>query len=353
MKNTKFKTIVLLFTLFPLLWTGSKAKIFAQDVHFSQYNETPQLLNPGATGVYSGYVRAIVNYKNQWAAMGNAFSTVAASVDLPMFDKKEKNAHLGAGINFFSDKAGDSHFGLSQANLCLAAILPVSRESKFSMGISVGGAQHKATLSGLTWGNQYDGDGFNTAVDNNEPNFSNSFFYVDLAAGMYYEYSNGKTKFARNEKRKVDVGVAYFHLNRPTQKYFSASEKLYGKLVVNLNGHLDRPGTQFAFLPSFIFFLQGPSMEATAGCAVRYRLKNETKITGLITESAIGLGLYYRYKDAIIPSVFVTFSDFSLGISYDLNVSSYQQASLHKGGVEVSLKYHILKGALFKQKNMI
>ena len=326
---------------------------FAQDVHFSQYNETPQLLNPGSTGVYSGYVRAIVNYKNQWMAMGNAFNTVAASVDMPLFDKKEKKAHLGAGINFFSDKAGDSNFGLTQANICLAAILPVSKESKFSMGLSVGGAQHKANIAGLSWGNQYDGQGFNTAIANYESTPTSSFFYLDLAAGLYYEYSNGKVKFARNEKRKVDVGVAYFHLNQPTQKYFSVTEKLYGKLVVNMNAYLDRPGTKVAFLPSLIYFQQGKAMEITGGCAIRYRFKNDTKITGLITESALGVGIYYRYGDAIIPSVFFTMSDFSFGVSYDVNISSYKETSKYNGGVEVSLKYHILKGALFKQKNMI
>ncbi len=336
---------------FLFIFVGTE--VFAQDVHFSQYNETPQLLNPGATGVYSGYVRAIVNYKNQWMAMGNAFNTVAASVDMPLFDKNEKKAHLGAGLNFFSDKAGDSQFGLTQANLCLAAILPVSRESKFALGISAGGAQHKANIAGLSWGNQYDGQGFNTAVANYESTPTTSFFYFDLGAGLYYEYSNGKTKFERNEKRKIDVGVAYFHLNQPTLKYFSTTEKLYGKLVVNVNGHLDKPDTKIAFLPSLIYFQQGKAMEVTAGCAIRYRFKNDTKITGLITESALGVGIYYRYGDAIIPSVFLTLSDFSFGVSYDVNISSYKETSKYNGGVEVSLKYHILKGALFKQKNMI
>lgn len=343
------KTKKLLFFAFSFCTLGA----IAQDVHFSQYNETPQLLNPGATGVYSGYIRAIINYKNQWAAMGNAFRTSAASVDMPLFDKKEKKAHLGAGINFFNDKAGDSHFGLGQTNLCLSAILPVSKEDKFSMGISVGAAQHKAALNGLTWGNQYNGDGFDHAIDNNEPNYNANFMYLDLGAGLYYEHSNGKVKFTRNEKRKIAFGVSYFHMNRPVQKYLNTSEKLYGKLVVNMNGHLDKPGTPIAFLPSFIFFMQGKAMEATGGCAIRYRFKDETKITGFTTETALGLGLYYRYKDAIIPSLFFTFSDFSFGISYDVNVSSYKEASRKKGGVEVSLKYHILKGALFKQKNMI
>lgn len=326
---------------------------FSQDVHFSQYNEAPQLLNPGSTGVYSGYIRAIVNYKNQWMAMGNAFNTVAASVDMPLFDKDEKKAHIGAGINFFSDKAGDSKFGLTQANLCLSAILPVSKESKFSLGLSFGGAQHKATIEGLNWGNQYDGTGFNTAMANYETTPTSSFFYFDLGAGLYYEYSNGKTKFERNEKRKIDFGVAYFHLNQPTQKYFSTTEKLYGKLVVNLNAHLDKANSKIAFLPSLIYFQQGKATEITAGCAIRYRFKNDTKITGLITESALGIGVYYRYKDAIIPSVFFTMADFSLGVSYDVNISSYKETSKYNGGVEVSLKYQILKGALFKQKKMI
>lgn len=336
-----------------IIFSFSALFSFAQDVHFSQYNETPQLLNPGATGVYSGYVRAIVNYKNQWMAMGNEFNTVAASVDMPLFDKNEKKAHIGAGINFFSDKSGDSKFGLTQVNVCLAAILPVSKESKFSMGLSFGGAQHKVNLAGLNWGNQYDGQGFNTTMSSNEANPTSAFFYFDMGAGLYYQYSNGKVKFDRNEKRKVDIGVAYFHINQPTQKYLSLTEKLKGKLVVNVNAHLDKADSKIAFLPSLIYFQQGNAMEITAGCAIRYRFKNDTKITGLINESALGIGVYYRYGDAIIPSVFLTMSDFSFGVSYDVNISSYKKTSKYNGGVEVSLKYNILKGALFKQKNMI
>ncbi|HEY0030533.1 MAG TPA: PorP/SprF family type IX secretion system membrane protein [Bacteroidia bacterium] len=325
----------------------------AQDVHFSQFNETPQLLNPGATGVYSGYVRAIVNYKNQWMAMGNAFNTVAASVDMPLFDKNEKKAHLGAGINFFSDKAGDSKFGLTQANLCVAAILPVSRESKFALGLSFGGAQRKANLEGLNWGNQYDGQGFNTAMASNETTPVSSFFYFDLGAGLYYQYSNGKTKFERNEKRRFDVGAAYFHINQPAQKFLTVTEKLYGKLVVNIAGHFDKSGTKIAFQPSAIYVMQGKATEITAGCAFRYRIKNDTKITGLMSESALAIGIHYRLGDAIIPSVAFTMGDFSFGVSYDINISSYSKVSKYNGGAEISIKYNIVKGALFKQKNMI
>lgn len=327
--------------------------IFAQDIHFSQFNETPQLLNPATTGVYNGYMRGIVNYKNQWTSMGNAFNTMAASFDVPLFDYNERKAHLGLGFNFFNDKAGDAAFGMTQVNLCVAGVIPVSRGSKLSMGVSVGGAQHKANLGALSWGNQYNGDRFDPLVNSGEAAPINSFMYADIGAGIFYEYFSGRATLDRNEQKRFGIGAAYFHINRPTQKYFSVSEKLYSKLVVNINGFFDKSGTPVSFLPSAIFFLQGPNMEVVAGGAIRYRLRDGTKITGFISEVGIALGVHYRVGDAIIPSLSVEMMNLHLGVSYDLNVSSYKSASYMKGGFEISLKYWIQKGALFKQKRMI
>jgi type IX secretion system PorP/SprF family membrane protein len=325
----------------------------AQDIHFSQFNETPQLLNPGATGVYNGYMRAIVNYKNQWMAMGKAFNTSAASFDIPLFDYNERKAHLGAGLNFFNDKAGDSQFGLTQVNLCVAGILPVSRESKFSMGISIGGAQHKANLSSVTWGNQYNGTGFDPGLNPNETAPVNSFAYLDLGAGLYYEYFTGKATLDRNEAKRLAIGAAYYHINRPVQKYFTVTEKLYSKLVVTMNGHFDKTGTKVSIRPSAMYVMQGPSSEIVVGCALRYRLKNGTKITGFINETGISVGVHYRFQDAIIPQVYLELGDLGVGVSYDLNISSYKEVSKLNGGAEISLKYFIQKGALFKQKKML
>jgi type IX secretion system PorP/SprF family membrane protein len=339
-----------------LLAAGFSILVFsssAQDVHFSQFNETPQLLNPGTTGVYNGYIRGAVNYRNQWSAMGNAFTTMAASVDIPMFDYNERKAHLGVGMNFFNDKAGDAAFGLTQVNLCVAGIIPVSRGSKFSMGVSIGGAQHKANLNALTWESQYDGDGFDPLINSNETTPVNSFMYADIGAGIFYEYFSGKATLDRNEQKRFGIGAAYFHINRPTQRYFSVTEKMYSKLVVNVNGFFDKTGTRLSVLPSAIYFLQGPSSELTLGCALRYRIRNGTKITGFYSETGLALGVHYRVKDAIIPSLMFEIQNFGLGVSYDLNISSYKKASNMNGGFEVTLKYHIDKGALFKQKNML
>ncbi len=340
----KTKNLISIFGVILISHVSYLTSSFAQDIHFSQFNQTPQLLNPGAVGTTNGFINGIVNYKNQWSAMGNAFNTVAASVDMPMFDGKENKAHLGVGLNFFNDKAGEAKFGLTQVNLCLSGIVAINDNSVFSLGLSLGGAQHKANLNALTWGNQYDGTGFNTSINSNETTPVNSFMYADIGAGLHYEYSNGKSTVDRSEQKHLAVGVAYFHLNRPEQKYFSVTDKLLGKLVVNVKGYFDKAGTNISIVPSAVYFLQGSSSEFTIGSAIRYRIKKASKVTDFINESAIAVGIHYRFKDALIPQFYYEMSNFSIGFSYDITLSQYKQASKYKGGPELSLKYIIKKG---------
>jgi len=92
-------------------------------------------------------------------------------------------------------------------------------------------------------------------------------------------------------------------------------------------------------MPSFIIYRQGNSVEFTSGAMIRYRLSEESRYTGLMKESSIALGLHYRSNDALIPSVMLDLAGFSLGISYDVNISDLRKASSGKGGIEISLRF--------------
>jgi hypothetical protein len=53
-------------------------------------------------------------------------------------------------------------------------------------------------------------------------------------------------------------------------------------------------------------------------------------------------GSWVRFSnvtDAVIPYVGLDFGSFSLGITYDVNVSALKSASQSQGGIEVSLIY--------------
>ena len=64
------------------LLTGSMAR--AQSLHFSQYFNTPLLINPANTGFNPDYdYRVGVNYRNQWASVGNPYTVSYTHLTLP------------------------------------------------------------------------------------------------------------------------------------------------------------------------------------------------------------------------------------------------------------------------------
>ena len=60
------KTAILpiLFLLTFVMLFQQKAE--TQDIHFSQFSETPLLRNPALAGIFSGDVRVQAVFRNQW-----------------------------------------------------------------------------------------------------------------------------------------------------------------------------------------------------------------------------------------------------------------------------------------------
>ena len=56
----------------------------AQDIHFSQFDETPLLLNPANTGIHHD-LRVITNYRDQWQSIGAPYKTFAFAADAKLF----------------------------------------------------------------------------------------------------------------------------------------------------------------------------------------------------------------------------------------------------------------------------
>ena len=59
----------------------------AQDPHFSQFFASPLTLNPALTGKFDGTLRAAGNYRNQWPAFNNVYTTSTLSVDFSILNK--------------------------------------------------------------------------------------------------------------------------------------------------------------------------------------------------------------------------------------------------------------------------
>lgn len=318
----------------------------SQDIHFSQFTETPLLINPASTGVFDGFFRANLNYKNQWSAMGNPYRTMLASCDMPLLEKKKEKAHFGIGGYFFSDKAGDGHLGTASGNISASAIVPMNKENTLSAGFQFGLAQRSIASENFQYPNQYNGISYDPNLPSNEILSTNSFTYLDLSAGVNYRY------YRKDDSKNItsfNAGAAYFHINQPAQKFYSGiSDKLYGKFILNGQMRYDFPQTRYGIIASAIYMKQGSASEIDFGAMLRYKLTQGTKFTGFLTESAIAGGILYRINDAVIPQLFFEFSNFGVGLSYDVNISSLSQATHKAGGMEITLRYSMMKDALYK-----
>jgi len=75
------------------------------------------------------------------------------------------------------------------------------------------------------------------------------------------------------------------------------------------------------------------------GLLVKYLLREGSRYTGNVEEVAVYIGGWYRFGDAAIANVRLDFKSFSVGVSYDFNLSNLKVASDGRGGVEFSLSY--------------
>src|SRR5689334_24834560 len=93
----------------------------AQDVEFSQFYANPVYLNPAFAGAMR-CPRVVLNYRNQWPGINNAYNTYNGS-----YDQHVDFLHGGIGIMVTSDKAGDGSLKTNNFSAVYSYQLPLGR----------------------------------------------------------------------------------------------------------------------------------------------------------------------------------------------------------------------------------
>ena len=311
-----------------------------QDAQFSQFYNSPLTMNPSLTGAFNGDNRVLVNYKNQWSSISVPYKTFAFSYDMGLKKKIERTGFLAAGISFISDRAGTSQLGLNQVNLSLAYHAHVSDYNTVSAGIMGGFAQRSIDFNKLSWNSQYNGNSYDPNLPTDETGYSQNKSYGDFGAGLEWTYTKGEMYATANNQLNINLGVAAFHVNQPNIAFFSTEkDQLPIKIVLHGNSQIGFSNSKFSIVPSFLYVQQGTQKDIIAGGLLRIKLIEESKYTGFIKGAALSIGGLYRAGDAFIPNLQLEFSNYAMGISYDVNTSGLTYVTNGKGGLEVSLRW--------------
>jgi type IX secretion system PorP/SprF family membrane protein len=313
-------------------------KIQAQDPAFSQFFASPLTLNPALTGKFSGIVRVAGNYRNQWPQINNAFITSTISVDGNILTNKITNGDAwGVGLMAMTDRTANGTLTSNYVSLSTSYQKALDENGWNQIGVGFQGTYASKRLDGtkLTFEDQLDQQGGWTlpsseAISGHQIDLS----YFDLNVGVLF---NGSTDGNNN----YYLGASAYHILQPTESFTgNSSYTLHPRYTVH--GGYSFPLSQssndnFIHL-SGLYSNQSGAVDAELGGAWSYTLNNDDANQPI----NLYLGTWVRFSnltDAIIPYIGLDISSFTLGMSYDVNVSSLKSASESQGGIEISLIY--------------
>jgi len=310
-----------------------ESSLFAQDPAFSQFFASPLTLNPALTGKFNGDVRVAGNYRNQWPSINNAFITSTVSIDGGILKKALPETDVwGLGLMAMTDKTASGILTSNYLALSTSYHKALDEDGLHQIGIGFQATYANKRLDGtkLNFEDQLDQQGGWT-IPSGEPIAGHqvNINYFDLNAGILY---NGSTDGANN----FYFGASVYHLTRPQESFTgNASYTLHPRLTLHGGYSFPlSPGNSLNFIHfSGMFSQQAEARDIVLGGAWSVNVNNNDN-----NPVNFYLGSWVRFNnvtDAIIPYVGLDFGSFTLGISYDVNVSALKAASESMGGIDV------------------
>ncbi len=310
--------------------------VVAQDLHFSQIMETPLLRNPALAGLFTGDVRVQSVHRNQWNSVTTPYQTssINAETKLPVGPNTHDYFTVGAQIMY--DKAGTTNFKSVHTLPTINYHKSISAEKNkyISVGFMGGYVSRNIERSKITTNNQWGSGGFDPNLPDGETFANPGYKYWDLTSGLSFNSNIGET-----DENNFYIGAAVHHINNPKVGFYDASKTPLGRKYVASAGLRYHFGEDSYFTIQADHSKQSANSETMIGVLYSKNLVNE--ISEL--QYAIHAGMYFRYKDAIIPVVKLDYNPISISFSYDVNISTLRPASHGKGGFELSLSYLAFK----------
>jgi len=323
--------IVLIFIII-----GSGNILLAQDIHFTQFDKSPLMLNPSLTGNFDGDWRYVVNQRSQWRSVSRSYNTIAISVE----NKQEQLLpNLYYGVNYINDVAGDGDYRTHELNVSATYNLYLSKDSsqRLTPSIQIGMNHKSIDFEAFKYDLQFNGFKYDENLPSNEAFLQERYSNFNLAFGLGFF-----KKFKK--KGQVEAGFSIFNIVNKKETFmgnFTIKRDrriaFHSKLIYPINFEWD-------VLPGLLYLNQGKYQELDLGANIRYVLK---KNKGEFIAPYVGL--WFRSKDAINIVAGMYYNNWIAGISYDVNISELSPASNIRGGLEFSFQYIV---SIFKPENI-
>ncbi len=286
----------------------------AQDAEFSQFLNNPLYLNPAFAGVGIG-PRFIANYRNEWPALGKAYTSYSVS-----YDQDIEKLNGGIGLSAFSDQQGNGIYSNLQFSGFYSYQFKMNKNYALKAGFSASYSQLKIDYANFIFTDMIDPNSVtvSNSTGENTPSFQTKG-YADFGAGFLIF------------SKKLFFGVGIKHLSQPNISFYSEGKStLPARIALHFGYEFKKnKRSKSFFAPNILLVQQG-----------RFRQINAGVMTG---SGVMVAGLNYRYtiknSDAFSFILGVKKGVFKTAYSYDITTSGLRAKSggTHEISIAVNL----------------
>lgn len=306
----------------------SICSVYAQDPQYSQMYANALYLSPAFAGAEEN-TRGIFATRYQWPALDASFISNTFSVD-HYIDRYKS----GVGFIATSDLSTAAKLRSTEAGLIYAFQAELSKKIVFRPALQLSYVNRSINFNSLTFGSQYDNNGFTGAPSNEVSN---------VPTVSYLDISSGGILYSEN----FWIGVSVNHLNTPEQSFIKGQSELavktsfFGGYKFSFTPEWRKkhvnPDEEKSITPTLLYKMQGKSDQLDVGLYGRYN----TLIVGMWYRG-IPVKVFKPEKmnnDALIFLIGFVHKGLSAGYSYDYTISNLTRAS--GGAHELTVSYGI------------
>lgn len=321
--------------LFVFLFVGYLFS-FSQDLHFSQFMNSPLTTNPANAGfIPDADYRIGGNYRSQWTSLPAPFITGSLFADAQVLRNKLSNGWLGLGLVILHDLAGRGELRSDKQYLSVAYHQMLGFSSLVSGGFNLGLTTKRIDINKYIFDNQWNGRFFDAKIPNGETAFqTNNISYFDMQAGLNYAYFP-------SEKAYFNLGVSVHHLNRPKESFLGNENEVPERFIGFMNGSF-KLNNMWILNPNAYYSLQAKAYEMVFGMNAAHNVLGNGNFI------LIG-GAYYRWNDAIITMLGFEKGNIRFSFTYDATTSLLSTYNNGRGAYEFSLIKHGFYNSLDKK----
>lgn len=312
------------FCLTILFFLGVTAGSYAQYFQFSQYNFTPQRINPAKVGS-TDYAAVSFLYRNQSTGGGFNLNSNVLNASYPLFNRRQQR-WSGIGISFLDDRTGQAGiFATQEVSASWAVHVPLAKWQSLSLGVNVLHSNRKLDVAGLYTGSQYiEGRGFDGGIESGESLAGLRNQYTTFSSGLYWQQRD------KAGNKLASFGFSFFDINRPDESFFDQESARPATYVVT-GSFLAYNEEKLSFFPEFLYTRNAGRNVLNGGLVTRYTLNEyrnkPSDYLDIMTKYVVG-------RSGIIGIQFHR-ENISFGASYDVPIS---KRTANAGAFEIGLE---------------